>query len=167
MKEKYSRLTIKNNFLFTKVTSDPALMKQLLQRILPDRTIKYYINCTADDAGEHKELKPFVDYVNGIMSEDPFVLQVDAAVQKAKRNSNWRREFMTMQEEIQYHSSIALEQGRVEGRKEGREEGRILERKRTAGLLMKEGMTFAEACRFLCLSADEIQELQAEMTKQA
>ena len=143
MKEKYSCLTIKNYFMFTKVMSDPALMKQLLQRILPDRTIKYYINCTADDAGEHKELKPFVDYVNGIMSENPFVLQVDAAVQKAKRNSKWRREFMTLQEEIQYHSSIALEQGRM------------LERKRTVGLLMKEGMTFAEACKLIQLSEDE------------
>ena len=269
MKQKYSRLTIKNNFLFTKVMSDPVLMRQLLQRVLPersigdlqvnieektveghperrgirldvyckdetteydiemqglkkglpperaryyqstldsdslnkredfkklkdqiliffclydphggnvmvyrfynycpevkksldDRTIKYYINCTADDVGEYKELKPFVDYINGIMSEDPFVLQVDAAVQKAKRNSKWRKEFMTMQEEIQYHSSIALEQGR--------EEGRILERERTVGLLMKDGKTFAEACRFLCLSADEIQELQEEMTKPA
>ena len=74
---------------------------------------------------------------------------------------------MTLQEEIQYYSSIALEQGRKEGREEGREEGRILERERTVGLLMKDGKTFAEACKLIQLSEDEISSLQEYMKRTA
>lgn len=39
MNDEYSRLTISNNFIFTRVMSEPKLMKQLLKRIFPRKRI--------------------------------------------------------------------------------------------------------------------------------
>ncbi len=37
-----------------------------------------------------RELKAFLDYVSGIKSDDAFVNELEAAVNEAKRNREWR-----------------------------------------------------------------------------
>ena len=49
---------------------------------------------TQDDVNEN--LKAFLSYVSGQKSENPFVRKVDAAVCRARKNEEWRREFMTL-----------------------------------------------------------------------
>lgn len=58
--------------------------------------MKIFLNASSklDDVG--KELKAFLDYVAGIESEDDFVKRVAEAVQEAKKNREWRHEYMTL-----------------------------------------------------------------------
>lgn len=62
------------------------------------------------------KLKAFLDFVMGISSDDPFVRKLEARVNEAKKNPNWRREFMTLSMLMQDERELGLEQGRAEGR---------------------------------------------------
>ena len=64
-------------------------------------------------------LKAFLDYVAGIMTEDPFVQELDEAVIEARKNREWRHEYMTLYLRDQEN----LEKGRAEGKAEGLAEG--------------------------------------------
>ena len=70
-----------------------------------------------------KELTAFLNYAAGCVSEDPFVKKLDEAVKEAKRNREWRREYMTLLMRDQEN----IEKGRKEGRREGRKEGQVKE----------------------------------------
>ena len=43
-----------------------------------------------------KELKAFLDYAVGRKSDDVFVRKLEEAVEEAKRNREWRHEYMTL-----------------------------------------------------------------------
>ena len=64
-------------------------------------------------------LKAFLDYVAGIMTEDSFVQELDEAVAEARKNREWRHEYMT----LYLRDMENLEKGRAEGRAEGKAEG--------------------------------------------
>ena len=76
---------------------------------------------TADDVDD--KLKAFLDYVMGIMSDDDYVRRLDMAVQEAKMNSEWRREYIVMRQNEMIMKRDALEAGLVEGRALGIEQG--------------------------------------------
>ena len=65
-------------------------------------------------------LKAFLDYVAGIMTEDSFVQELDEAVVEARKNREWRHEYMT----LYLRDMENLEKGRAEGLAEGRAEGK-------------------------------------------
>ena len=39
MNDSYSKLTISSNFIFTRVMRDPRLLKKLLERVMPEKSI--------------------------------------------------------------------------------------------------------------------------------
>ncbi len=82
---------------------------------LQDGTTKIFLNAngTMDDVSE--ELHAFLNYLIGEKSADEFVEKVDEAVIRARKNMEWRREYMTL--ELKYRE--ILEDGREEGREEG------------------------------------------------
>ncbi|MCI8606712.1 MAG: hypothetical protein HFG72_07810 [Hungatella sp.] len=43
-----------------------------------------------------RELKAFLDYVAGQKPEDSYVEKLEEAVQEAKKNREWRHEYMTL-----------------------------------------------------------------------
>ena len=61
-----------------------------------DGTTKIVLNAngTIDDVSE--KLKAFLDYVAGKAVDDEYVKKLDEAVQKARMNKMWRREYMTL-----------------------------------------------------------------------
>ena len=63
---------------------------------MKDGAVKIFLNAngTQDDVG--KELKAFLDYVAGKKSEDSFVEKLEEAVKEAKKNREWRHEYMTL-----------------------------------------------------------------------
>ena len=63
---------------------------------LGDETTKIFLNADSsmDDVG--KELRAFLDYVAGKNSEDDYVKRLEAAVKEAKKNREWRHEYMTL-----------------------------------------------------------------------
>ena len=43
-----------------------------------------------------QELRAFLDYVGGKSSDDPFIQKMEEAVKEAKKNREWRFEYMTL-----------------------------------------------------------------------
>ena len=82
---------------------------------LNDGTHKIFLNTKGDRSGISKELKLLLDYFDGKEPESKLAKKIDQKVFEAKRNDQWRREYMSYQMELdkQYRN----------GREEGREEG--------------------------------------------
>lgn len=73
-------------------------------------------------------LRAFLDYVAGNCGDDPFVQELEEAVAEAKKNREWRHEYMTL---------LVRDQDNIEkGREEGMELGREREREQGIGLLI-------------------------------
>ena len=79
---KWEELSISNDFLFGKVMQNPELCKELLQRILPDLNIERI---------EYPELQKSIN-----MDMDARSVRLEEAVKEAKKNREWRHEYMTL-----------------------------------------------------------------------
>ena len=84
---------------------------------LNDKTTKVFVNSkgTADDVAP--DVKAFLDYVNGVISDDAFVREIDDEILRVKRIEKEKVSYMTY--------AMKLAEEREEGRAEGREEGKI------------------------------------------
>lgn len=86
-----------------------------------DGTLKVFLSTLPDARGEISEgLRDFLRYVNGSAPASPFAKRLEAAVQQARSQAGWRKEYMLIEEKYRDY----LKEGRAEGREEGREEGR-------------------------------------------
>ncbi len=76
-----------------------------------DETVKIFLNAngTLDDVND--ELKAFLDYTAGHRPDDSFVVRLEEAVKEAKKNREWRHEYMTLLMRDQEN----VEKGREEG----------------------------------------------------
>ncbi len=70
--------------------------QQHKELLLGDETTKIFLNSegTMDDVSS--DLKAFLEYIAGKTSDNHFVQALDNAVEKAKVNEEWRREYMTL-----------------------------------------------------------------------
>lgn len=97
---------------------------------LNDGTTKIFLNASGmlDDVND--ELKAFLNYVAGKKTENAFVKKLDEAVKKAKKNREWRHEFMTLlmrdQENVEKGIQEGLKQGLEQGLKKGKIYGAVL-----------------------------------------
>ena len=78
-----------------------------------DETVKIFLNAkgTMDDVSG--ELKAFLDYVAGKSSEDIFVKKLKCAVEKAKKNREWRHEYMTLLMRDRENQKIGEKRGKI------------------------------------------------------
>lgn len=65
--------------------------------ILPDGVTKVIINSASADKESDLELKAFLEYMNGITSDRPFIRKIDRYIRDLKENEERRREYMLMQ----------------------------------------------------------------------
>lgn len=86
-----------------------------------------FLNADSQMEDVSKELTAFLNYAAGCVSEDPFVKKLDEAVKEAKKNREWRREYMTLLMRDQENIEKGRKEGRREGRREGRKEGQVKE----------------------------------------
>ena len=94
---------------------------------LSDGTEKIFL-CTKGTRSDITErMQDFLQYVSGEKANDDFTKRLEDAVEAAKRNASWRKEFMDLQD----YMDIAEKRGIEKGRAEGIEEGRALERERS------------------------------------
>lgn len=70
--------------------------KEDLEVILNDGAKKVFLNADGKNGIISRELKEFLDYVAGKPSEAVFVKKLEYAVEKAKKNREWRHEYMTL-----------------------------------------------------------------------
>lgn len=72
------------------------ICKEDMEVMLNDGAKKIFLNADGKKGDIIEELKAFLDYVAGRPSEDAFVKKLESAVEKAKKNRKWRREYMTL-----------------------------------------------------------------------
>ena len=58
--------------------------------------MKIFLNANGKMNDVNKELKAFLDYVSGKKPDDAFVKELEEAVNEAKKNREWRHEYMTL-----------------------------------------------------------------------
>lgn len=61
-----------------------------------DGAVKIFLNASGTQDDVSKELRAFLDYVAGEKPEDSFVEKLEEAVKEAKKNREWRHEYMTL-----------------------------------------------------------------------
>ena len=76
-----------------------------------DEAVKIFLNAkgTIDDVG--KDLKVFLDYVAGKEAEDSYVKKLKEAIKEAKKNREWRHEYMTLLMRDQMNERKGIERG--------------------------------------------------------
>ena len=79
--------------------------------ILNDGAKKVFLNADGKNGAVSEELKAFLDYVAGRPSEDIFVKKLKRAVEKAKKNREWRHEYMTLLMRDRENRKIGMEVG--------------------------------------------------------
>jgi len=72
------------------------ICKEDSEVMLNDGAKRVFLNADGKNGAVSEELKAFLDYVAGRPSEDSFVKKLERAVEKAKQNREWRREYMTL-----------------------------------------------------------------------
>ena len=79
---------------------------------LDDKTTKVFVNSmgTADDVAP--DVKAFLDYVNGIISDDAFVREIDDEIVRVKQIEQERVSYMTYAMKIEEERELAEEKGR-------------------------------------------------------
>ena len=80
-----------------------------------DETVKIFLNAkgTMDDVS--KELKAFLDYITGKKTADSYVEKLEEAVKEAKKNREWRHEYMTLLMRDQENQKIGEKRGEKRG----------------------------------------------------
>ena len=93
-----------------------------------DGTHKIFINLNACDKIKDRKLRAFLTYLKTKKPQDSFTEQIDSAVNYNRHNATWRKEYMTVAQEIEFEKEverrIAHEQGLAEGHTAGLAEGR-------------------------------------------
>lgn len=82
---------------------------------LKDGAVKIFLNTESSREDVSDGLRSFLDYVAGRKAENSYVQKLENAVREAKRNREWRHEYMT----LLMRDLENLEKGREEGREEG------------------------------------------------
>lgn len=78
---------------------------------LGDGAVKIFLNADGKMNDVSRELKAFLDYVAGKKSEDAFVNKLEEAVKAAKKNREWRREYITLLMRDQENIEKGIEKG--------------------------------------------------------
>ena len=82
---------------------------------LEDGTTKIFLNAAGSKDDVSDDLKDFLDYVSGKdVHGNLFIDKLDVAVQRAREDNEWRREYMT----LYMRDRENIEKGRAEGREE-------------------------------------------------
>ena len=83
--------------------------------LLGDETTKIFLNANGIKNDVGQRLKAVLDYIAGRENKDGFVMELEKAVREAKRNREWRHEYMTLMMRDQENIEKGIKQGRDEG----------------------------------------------------
>ena len=95
------------------------MCKEDRELYLKDGTEKIFYNCAADPKKVPENLWELYEYIRSGKVGGDLSRRIDEAVRRARKNEEWRSEYM---KEL-LHVDDVREEGREEGRLEGREEG--------------------------------------------
>ena len=115
---------------------------------LNDGATKIFLNADSQMNDISEELRAFLNYLIGRKTEDAYVKELDEAVAEAKRNREWRHEYMTLLMRDQENQDI----GEAKGRKD--------ERKKIIFQMIKQGLNDEQISLFCDATKDEIREFR-------
>ena len=119
---------------------------------LNDGVRKVFLNTKGTIGEISEDAKGFLDYVEGQVSDNAFVKELEAEVALVKSNKRWRKEYVR-----QYvHDRLNF--------KEGKEEGKIEREIEIAENLIALNLTIEQIEEATGLPADKIRELKKEFT---
>lgn len=67
-----------------------------LEITLEDQAIKVFLNAQGAEHAGDEDLKAFLKYLNGEMTDNSFVKELEREVQRVSENKEWRVEYMTL-----------------------------------------------------------------------
>ena len=82
---------------------------------LGDGAVKIFLNADSQLDDVSRDLAAFLDYVAGRETEDTYVKKLKDAVDRAKKNREWRHEYMTLLMRDQENIEKGIEQGIEKG----------------------------------------------------
>ena len=91
--------------------------------LMPDGSTKVFLSTKGDMDDVTPDVKAFLDYVDGIISNDEFVQELDQEIKDVKAIERERRSYMTYEMKMREEHNIGREEGRAEGRAEAVHEG--------------------------------------------
>ena len=92
---------------------------------LNDGTHKMFLNTKGDKSDINEELKSLLEYFDGSEPESELTRKIDRKVIAARKNERWRREYMSLQMEMNLKYREGLKAGEEKGRALGQSEGKI------------------------------------------
>ena len=78
---------------------------------LDDKTTKVFVNSTGTADDVTPDVKAFLDYVNGVISDDAFVREIDDEILRVKEIEEERVRYMTYEMKLEEEREIALKEG--------------------------------------------------------
>ncbi len=115
---------------------------------LGDETSKIFLNADSEMNDVSEELRAFLDYVAGKGSRDTFVQKLQEAVDEAKKNREWRREYMTL---------LMRDQ-------ENMEQGMKKERKRIITKMIRQGFSNSQIIELCDTTNEEVNECRKDIS---
>lgn len=86
---------------------------------MEDQAIKVFLNAQGAEHAGDEDLKAFLKYLNGEMSDNSFVKELEREVQRVRDNKEWRVEYMTLlmrdRENMEKGMEIGIEIGAERG----------------------------------------------------
>ena len=135
--------------------------------VLADGVTKVIINSTAADKTPDPELKAFLEYMNGITSDSPFIRKIERYIKELKENEGRRKEYMLIQafemdarkDGIQQGIQQGLRQGIQQGKSLGLAEGSRQAKLETARILKQLGDSVKKIMQATGLSQEEVESI--------
>ncbi len=118
---------------------------------LGDGTTKIFLNTKGTRNDVSKELKAFLDYVEGKKTEDAYVEELERALEDARNNREWRHEYMTLLMRDQENQEI------------GKKEGIASERRRIVIKMLRQGFNNEQIMMLCDTSKEELEEYKKEL----
>ena len=127
--------------------------------ILPDGVTKVIINSAAADKETDPELKAFLEYMNGVMSDRPFIRKIDKYIKELKESEERRREYMLMRAFEMDARKDGIQQGIRQGKSLGLAEGSRQKALETARNLRTMGLSIEDISKATGLTVQEVEQL--------
>ncbi|SFI99075.1 conserved hypothetical protein (putative transposase or invertase) [Treponema bryantii] len=130
---------------------------------LNDRSYKYFFIANNYDKILNKEQKSFLQLVTSNKSTSAFADKIVKLVEDAKRNTQWRKQFM----DFKHHLSQSFREGKEAGFKEGLKEGEQNKAVETAKTMLADNLPPEKVAHYSGLSLEQVLELQKTTPVQA
>ena len=124
--------------------------------VLPDGVTKVIINSAAAYKETDPEFKAFLEYMNGIISDRPFIRKIDRYIKELKENEERRQEYMLLNLVEMDARKDGIQQGIQQGLQQGKSLGFVEGKIETARNLLSMGLSIDDIIKATGLSKQEI-----------